>query len=478
MNFPPEASAAYVATPDKTDVSCGSSCPAFFCRKGEIMDLVKDGIGRLYRRYLGASMVSAVVMTVYSMVDTVAIGRSEGAAGTAAMAVITPMYGMCAFSSILCGVGGAVLYGNARGEGKRDEANGYFTASAALMLAVTLLFWGTFALFRNQILTFFGADAALLPKVMEYMGAIGRFLPAFLLSMFLGAFVRNDGAPGRAMAAVIIGGCVNMLGDWLLVFPLGMGMRGAAIATVTGTFVQLAVLCSHFLSKRCTLRLVRPGNFVRAAGRTLATGFGAAALELGTAFLTILTNSQINRYGGMTALAVYGVVVAVSTLFQSMFNGVGQAIQPIVSANHGAGETLHVRRAWRMALLTVICMGLAFTTSGILFPRQIVGIYVDGAEAVMAAPGIVRPYFLAFLFMGVNIAATYYLQSVLRRRMSLLVAAARGVAVSGLLLIALPPALGIMGVWLAVPLAEMIVAAVALTCIRRRGNAECRCSSK
>lgn len=103
------------------------------------------------------------------------------------------------------------------------------------MMTITRLLWGGFALFHEPIFTFFGADAELMPKVMEYAWWLIGFVPIFLLSMFISAFIRNDNAPGLAMAAVIIGGCVNVFGDWFLVFPIGLGMRGAAIATVTGS---------------------------------------------------------------------------------------------------------------------------------------------------------------------------------------------------------------------------------------------------
>lgn len=143
------------------------------------------------------------------------------------------------------------------------------------------------------------------------------------------AFIRNDNAPERAMAAVIIGECVSFFGDWFFVFPLGMGMKGAAIATVTGTTAQILVLGSHFSTKKCSLRLVKSSHVLPAIRETIMTGFGTAILDLG---VVILPNNQINRYGSAVALAVYGVVSTAASLIQVLFNGVGQALQPIVFA--------------------------------------------------------------------------------------------------------------------------------------------------
>lgn len=427
------------------------------------MDFITENVGRLYRKYLIASMASALVMSVYSFVDAIAVGQSEGPTGAAAMAVITPLYGVLIFLGILCGVGGSVLYGNARGEGKAEKANALFTAASGLMLLLIVLAWLAFSLFHEAIFTFFGADSALMPKVMEYAIWLIRFLPLFILPTFLSSFIRNDGAPGLAMGAVIAGGCVNIFGDWLFCFPLGMGMTGAALATVIGTGLQVVIMCSHFFSKKCTLRLVKPTHILPALGQTLRIGLGASVLDLGTVLLAILMNNQIMHYGDATALAVYGVVATISSLFQALFCGVGQAIQPIVSANCGAGKKDRIQAVWKLALITVVGMGIVFTAIGELFPEGIVRLFMDVTpEVLSAAPSIIRPYFLLFLFLGVTVLSTYHLQSIMHGTMSMVISLLRSMVVSGLLLILLPLAWGLTGVWLAMPLSELIVAIVAL----------------
>lgn len=432
------------------------------------MDFITGDIKQLYRKFLTASMASAMVMSIYSFVDTIAVGQSEGPAGAAAMAVITPLYGVLIFLGILCGVGGSVLYGNARGEGKEEKANALFTAATGLMLFLILLVWIIFALFHQQIFTFFGADAELMPKVMEYARWLIWFLPVFILPTFISSFIRNDGAPGLAMAAVIIGGCVNIFGDWFFVFPLGLGMTGAAIATVLGISVQVIIMCIHFFTKKCTLRIVKPNHVKPAICQTLGIGFGASILDLGTVILSIIMNNQIMRYGDTNALAVYGVVATITSLFQALYCGVGQAIQPIVSANCGAMQADRIKQVWKMALTTVIVLGIGFTAIGELFPTQIVRLFMDVTpEVLVAAPGIIRPFFLLFLFLGITVLATYHLQSIMHARMSMMVAVLRSVVISGLLIYILPLFVGVWGVWIAMPISELIVAAVALVYIKR-----------
>ena len=432
------------------------------------MDFITGDIKQLYRKFLTASMASAMVMSIYSFVDTIAVGQSEGPAGAAAMAVITPLYGVLIFLGILCGVGGSVLYGNARGEGKEEKANALFTAATGLMLFLILLVWIIFALFHQQIFTFFGADAELMPKVMEYARWLIWFLPVFILPTFISSFIRNDGAPGLAMAAVIIGGCVNIFGDWFFVFPLGLGMTGAAIATVLGTSVQVIIMCIHFFTKKCTLRIVKPNHVKPAICQTLGIGFGVSVLDLGTVILSIIMNNQIMRYGDTNALAVYGVVATITSLFQALYCGVGQAIQPIVSANCGAMQADRIKQVWKMSLTTVIVLGIGFTAVGELFPTQIVRLFMDVTpEVLTVAPGIIRPFFLLFLFLGVTVLATYHLQSIMHGRMSMMIAVLRSVVISGLLIYILPLVMGILGVWVAMPISELIVAVIALFYVYR-----------
>jgi len=432
------------------------------------MDLITGDIKQLYKKFLIASITSALATSIYTFVDSIAVGQAEGPTGSAAMAAISPFYGIMVFLAILCGIGGSVLMSKARGEGNMEKGNAYFTASILLMGLLTAVAWAAFGFFYKQIFMFFGADESLMPKVMEYAQWLIYTFPVFVMPPFLGAFVRNDGAPDLAMAAVLIGSGINIFGDWFFVFPLGMGMAGAAIATVIGTSAQAIIMGSHFFSKRCQLRMVKPYDLFHALCNILSIGFGASILDLGTVVLVILMNNQIMRYSNTSALAIYGVVGTISSLFQAMFGGVGQAIQPIVSANYGAQKTDRVKSIWKLSFITVIVMGLFFTAIGEFLPEQIVRLFMNATPEVIAmAPGIIRPYFTLFLFLGMTVLSTYYLQSTMHKKMSMLVAVLRSIVISGFLLIVLPIRLGILGVWLAMPISELIVAMIGLYYIRK-----------
>lgn len=433
------------------------------------MDFLTSDIKKLYRKFLIASMGSTLAMSIYAFVDAIAVGRSEGPAGAAAMAVITPLYGMLIFLGILCGIGGSVLMSEAKGAGQEEKGNAYFTAALILMISLAAVFWIVLGLFHRQIFTFFGADANTLPKVMEYAQWLIRFFPVFVMPTFISSFIRNDGVPGLAMGAVITGGLVNMFGDWFLVFPMGMGIEGAAIATVIGNSLQTVIMCSHFFRSKCHLRLVKPNRVFLAIRETLTIGISASVLELGNIVLAIILNNQMMNYGGAAALSVYGVIATISSLIQSLYSGVGQAIQPLVSSNFGAGQQERIRSVLRMSMLTVIVMGVLFTGIGELFPKQIIGLFMEATPKVLAiAPTMIRLYFLLFLLLGVTVLATYYLQSIMCFQMSMAIAILRSVVVSGLLLFILPLFFDLTGVLIAMPLSELIVAAIAVVYVNEK----------
>lgn len=433
------------------------------------MNFLTDDVRKLYRKFLVASMGSALVMSIYSFVDTIAVGQSEGAIGAAAMAVITPLYGIIIFLAILCGIGGSVLMSNAKGDGNEEKGNACFTVAILSMLIVAIIAWIAFLLFNQQIFTFFGANEKIMPKVMEYAKWIVWFFPIFIAPTFLGAFIRNDGAPTLAMTAVIIGGCVNVFGDWFFVFPLNMGMEGAAIATVLGTTLQMLIMSSHFFSRKCCLKIVKPYHIGHGIKKILIIGFGAGVLDLGTVIITIMMNNQIMRYGSTVELSVFGVIATVSSLFQALFGGVGQTIQPLISANYGAGNKKRVQAFWKMSLKTVLIIGVIFTFVGELFPIQLVNLFINATpEVVTAAPSIIRSYFGVYLFLGVSVLSTYYLQSTLQDKLSILIAILRSFIVSGLLIFILPAVIGIGGLWIALTCSELIVAIIALKFIYKQ----------
>lgn len=423
------------------------------------MDFLNGDIKKIYRNYLIPTLGSALVMSIYSFVDTIAVGQYAGAIGTAALAVINPLYILMYVLGSICALGGSVRYGHAIGKGKKDEASGYFSAASILCMALTGAMWIISVIFLGQILRIFGANDAVFPTAMAYGKWIIWFLPVIVLPDYLGAFLRIDRDPKRALRAVMIGGAVNMFLDWLLVFPLQMGVSGAAIATVIGTLVQDIIMFSHFSSRENNLRFVRTAHMLQYTGNILWTGFGSSLLDLGNVALAVIMNQMMRAYGGTEALGIYGVVNTITILFQALFAGVGQTILPAVSINYGAEKKERVRAFYKKARTSIMILGVLFTLTGELFPDQILFLFIH-AEGLMITLGsyIFRLYFPCFLFLGYNVLATFVFQALLLHKASMWIAILRSFAVPLMMLFILPHLLGATGVYVTLTLSEFAVA--------------------
>ena len=179
------------------------------------MDLLREKVGRLYTRYLAAAFGSALISSIYGMVDMAMVGQYQGPEGTAALAVVAPIWNLIYSMGLLTGIGGSVLFSTARGSGARGaegEAH-YFTAALLGSLVLAALCWGVVGFFDAPLLRFFGAEDTLLPLARQYLLPVKFGVPLFLLNQMLSCFLRNDGAPGLATGAVLAGGIFNVFGD-------------------------------------------------------------------------------------------------------------------------------------------------------------------------------------------------------------------------------------------------------------------------
>ena len=244
------------------------------------MDLLKDNPIKIFYRYLFPAVSAAIAISIYSFVDTIVIGQDVGPNGTAACAIVLPCFTIAHCVDLICGIGGSVLMSRARGEGNQEKGNAYFTASLIYVGIVTIIFWILGVLFQEQIYRLFGADDVLLPYAMEYGRWIFGAFPSFVLVSFLGAYIRTDGAPKFVMTVTMIGGIINIIGDIVFVFPMRMGMTGAALATVLGSLVQSVILISHILLGKTSLHLAKPFKWFKAIKNISALGIGAGVTQI------------------------------------------------------------------------------------------------------------------------------------------------------------------------------------------------------
>ena len=277
----------------------------------------------------------------------------------------------------------------------------------------------------------------------------------------LAAFLRNDKRPGLATAAVLAGGIFNVIGDYVFIFPMDMGIFGAGLATAIGALITFLVMLSHFFYAGNTLRFTRPRLVQVKLKQILVIGLSTFFIDVAMGILTMLFNRQIIKYLGTDALAVYGVIVNISTFVQCCAYSVGQAAQPIISLNFGAGKWDRIRGTLKYALCSAAFFSLLWTFLIFAFPNGFIHIFMAPTpEIYRIAPFIMRCYGISFLLLPLNIFSTYYFQSLMKPVAAFAVSVARGLLISGTLIYLLPLLSGADSIWLAMPVTELAVAAV------------------
>ncbi len=434
------------------------------------MDLLRGNIKTIYFKYLAAAFGSALISSIYSLVDMAVVGQYQGPAGTAALAVVAPIWNIIYSLGLLAGIGGSVLFSNLRGRADKNGAdeNEYFTASLLLAVLFAVGSWLAVFFLDRPMLLLFGADQALLPLAQAYLQPIKFAVPLFVFNQMLSSFLRNDNHPGLATAAVLCGGVFNIIGDYLFVFTFDMGIYGAGLATALGALINFIVMISHFFTKKNTLRLVRPKALFAKSREITVTGFSTFFIDIAMGILTMLFNRQIMRYAGTDALAVYGIIVNVSTIVQCCGYSVGQAAQPLLSINFGANNGDRIKQTLKYALQATAFFSIVWTALTLLLPKAFVYIFMAPTPGVLAiAPRIMRSYGISFLLLPLNVFSTYYFQSLIRPGASMLVSMLRGMIISGGLIYLLPAVAGADALWFTMPITELIVAVLVVWLMRK-----------
>ena len=434
------------------------------------MDFLNGNIKKLYFKYLAAAFGSTLISSIYSTVDMAMVGQYHGPEGTAALAVVAPIWSIIYSLGLLMGIGGSVLFSTIRGKGDTQtrQSNEYFTVSVIGSAVLSAAAWIVIALFDRELLLLFGADESTLALAREYVQPIKFVIPCFLFTQMLAAYLRNDKNPTLATAGVLVGGIFNIFGDYFFVFTCDMGAFGAGLATAIGSVISVLVMLSHFFTRKNSLRLVRPTRLPDKVRRITVTGFSTFFIDIAMRILTILFNRQIMAYLDTNALSVYGVIVNVSTFVQCCAYSVGQASQPIFCSNFGAGNKDRIRRTLRYALGTTAFFGVVWVALCLTIPNQFIRIFMTPTQEVLQiAPTIIRCYGLSFLLLPFNIFSTYYFQAIMKPAYAFTVSVSRGLIISGILIFLLPAAAGANALWFAMPLTELLVAVYVAVMIMR-----------
>lgn len=425
---------------------------------------MKNPILKDFIQYVSLNIFGTIGLTCYILADTFFIARGMGANGITALNLALPMFNLIFGIGIMLGTGGAARYAVLQAQERSREADGVYSLVLTAGIVTGLLFLAAGLSLTGRITAALGANADVYDLTYCYLNTIFWFAPFFILNQILGAFVRNDGAPKLAMAAMILGSLSNILFDYIFIFPLNMGIFGAAFATGVSPLISLAVLSLHFIRKKNRMRFTFRTLPLRALPKISALGFSAFLNEVSGGFMIITFNFAFLGLTGNLGIAAFGIVTNLAIVVVCLFNGLAQGIQPLVSTCHGKGDRKNMKILLRYGLITsLIFSGLVYL--GSWFGTDVlIGLFNSEGNpqlARLAKEGL-RIYFAGFFFAGINILMTFYYSASERPLPAFLISAIRGFAVIIPAILLLAKFGGVTGVWLAYPLSEAVALAAAL----------------
>lgn len=421
------------------------------------MNLLKDNVVKLYFKYFFPTMCAALSTSVYILFDTIFIGQGVGSKGLTALNISLPIYSIYFGTGLLIGIGGSTLMSIEKGRGRLDKANKIFTLSFILGLILAIIYCIIGFVFLEEIALILGATKEIMPFVKEYMVVVVIGTIPFVMGSVMAPFIRADKAPKKAMFAVIFSGFLNIILDYIFVFPLDMGMRGAAIATVFSYTISCLILLTHLLSKNNTLRFKKDFYKLSYITRIFKCGLPSLFIEVSLGFVIFIFNIQILKIIGDDGVTAYSIISNTGIIAVALFNGISQTIQPLISINMGANLKERADRLRNLGLSTALVIGVAFFILCIVFPESIVRIFVKPTDTVLAiAINSIRIYSTAFIIMGINMVSGAYFQSIELAKESFIIAFCRGLLFVSICVFVLPLFIGINGIWLSVPIGELL----------------------
>lgn len=411
-----------------------------------------------FYRYVSMSILGMLGSAVTILTDTYFVSDRLGVDGLAALNITISIFGLINGLGMLFGIGGATYYSISKARGEDEKANRIFTTALYLSLSVGLILFLIGVFFSREVVSLLGADGHILPMAETYMKTILCFSPFFILRHLYIGFIRNDGNPKIAMVAMLLGSAANVLLDYVFMYPLNMGIFGAAFATALTPVVGVLVCSVHWLKRRNQFHLTR--KVIGLAEMIKMCGFGVASFinEFSSGIVLLVFNLLILKNSGNIGVAAYGIVANLALIVLAIFTGISQGVQPLLSSSYGEGNSAQTEYVYRRGIMvSTVTGGLVFLCT-LYFAPQMIEIFNKAHNAVLqtiAERGI-KIYFVSFLFLGYNFMTTSLLSATEQVTYSLVLSFFRGCAGIIAVVIVLSLILGLDGIWLSVPAVEII----------------------
>ncbi|WP_321430240.1 MATE family efflux transporter [uncultured Methanolobus sp.] len=424
-----------------------------------------DSINKLIWKLSTPAIIGLLVQAFYNLVDTFFVGRALGdqsVPGIAGVAVAFPLQMLMMAISIGIGVGGSSVISRMLGSRDVNKAERTLGNVFSYTLILSVIFQILFFFNVDAILNLFGATVDNLVYAKEYAVVILQGTLAFTFGFVLNNLVRAEGNSRVAMINMVFSGVLNIFLDAILMFGFGMGVKGAALATVLAQLLGTIYLLYYYMSGKSPLKLELTNFTLKfdLIKEITMIGFGSFVMGASNSLMLLVLNNVLSIYGGDLPIAVFGVAGKLLMLILMPIIGISHGLQPIVGYNYGAEKYSRVNESVRTSLLITTLFGLAGFILLSAFPGTFFSMFSTDADLINSGASALRIMVLASPLIGLNVIATTFFQSLGRARPSFFLSMCRQILFLIPLVMLLPHHFDLPGVWMAFPISDFMAAAI------------------
>ena len=428
-------------------------------------------IGKLLLQYSIPAIIGMVVNALYNIVDRMFIGNipNIGSLAITGVGITMPIMTIILAFGMLIGIGATANISLNLGKGNRPTAEkllgNAFTLSIIVGLAIAIV--GTIC--ANPILNLFGASENTLFYAKEYLNIILLGCTFNILSFSLNSTVRADGNPKMSSFTMVIGCGTNIILDYVFIFILNLGVKGAALATIISQAITFFIILYYYTAGNSNLKL-KVENFKlkkHLVTMTFAIGFAPFATQIANSLVQVIANNALKTYGSDLAIGAMTVISSLNIIFMMPIFGINQGCQPIIGFNYGAKKYERAKEAFKYATIAACVICIIGFISIQCFPTQIISLFNNDPELTTLAIKGIRIYLLMMPVVGINIVATSYYQSIGKAKISMFVSLLRQVILLIPFTIILPKFIGLDGVWAAGACADSLSVIITLVLLKK-----------
>ncbi len=432
-------------------------------------DLGKGSVGKLLFQLALPAIIAQIVNVLYNIVDRIFIGRmSHGEIAMAGVGVAFPIIMLVSAFSVLIGMGGAPLAAIKMGEKNNDDAEKIMTNSFSVLLIISVILTLVFYVFKEDILWAFGASNDTIGYATDYIGIYLMGTVFVQIGLGMNPFINTQGFAKTGMMTVMIGAVINIILDPIFIFGFNMGVKGAALATITAQFISAIWVLIFLVGKKSVLRLRKHYLIpsMKVVGPVLLLGMSPFIMQSTESLVIISMNNNLAKYGGDLAIGAMTIMSSVMQMIILPMTGLTQGAQPIISFNYGAGKIERVKKTFKLLLLCCLVYTSIMWASLMLFPQGYVSIFNSNSELVAITVWSMRIYFAGIFLFGAQIACQQTFLALGQAKISMILALLRKIILLIPLIFILPMIFEnkLQGVLMAEPFADITAALTTIVC--------------